>query len=452
MRTTDEIKRLFEALPRVERLRSVLIAGEPSHSPKHHALHWSDRYGLIDGTQGYYALSAEGDSPSLQLSLHLPADFAALWGDLPEGYAWAEAGHSIARRETIDCFAAGALEMLAAALLDMDSQLGQRLRRLMSAPSERLFPLNQILYGTPGTGKTYEAITRAVAIIENLPLRTLEEVERIEILRRFEQYRQSGQIGFVCFHASLSYEDFIEGIKPQTNAAGTLSYSVQAGIFRELCAQAAAQSAQNFVLIIDEINRGNVAQIFGELITLLEDSKRLGCAEALRLQLPYSRQLFGVPANLYLLGTMNSADRSTTALDSALRRRFQFVEMPPRVDLLQGKQVAGIDLGRLLGRLNERIAYFLGADYLLGHAYLLGIDSLPALTEVWEQKILPLLQEYFFGDGEKLRLILGEGFVRRIQSEPLLAVDDGDWWQSKPQYQFLPITDLKAALMKGRLI
>ncbi len=450
-----EIRRLFEILPRHERLRAVLLAREPSHSPKHHALHWSDRYSIIDGEGSYYALTAEGKGQDLSLSLHLPADQRLSpenWGELPAGFVWSADECTILASSPISCFAPDALEQLAAALLQADTLLGARARALLLASRPRLQPLNQILYGVPATGKTYEAITRAVAIVENLPLEVLEQEDRQEIRQRFERYRQAGQIGFSCFHASLSYEDFIEGIRPETDSKGVLRYTVQAGIFRELSERAQAQAAQNFVLLIDEINRGNVSQIFGELITLIEDSKRIGEREALRLLLPYSRNYFGVPNNLYLIGTMNSADRSTTALDSALRRRFDFIEMPPRIDKLQGKAIEGIDLGRVLGRLNERIAYLLGADYCLGHAYFLGVSTLAELAASFERKILPLLQEYFFSDGEKLRLVLGEGFVRRERSEPQFAVDDGEWWEGKPQYTFLPITDLGAALAKGRLI
>lgn len=160
------------------------------------------------------------------------------------------------------------------------------------------------------------------------------------------------------------------------------------------------------VLIIDEINRGNISRIFGDLITLIEPSKRKGRREALEVTLPYSKKKFSVPHNVYLLGTMNTADRSLAGLDIALRRRFVFEEMPPRPELLAA--VAGIDLKQLLRVMNQRIEVLLGRDHLLGHAYFIGVDSLPALQEVFRRQILPLLQEYFFEDWEKIALILND--------------------------------------------
>jgi 5-methylcytosine-specific restriction protein B len=185
--------------------------------------------------------------------------------------------------------------------------------------------------------------------------------------------------------------------------------------------------AKNYVLIIDEINRGNVSQIFGELITLIEDDKRLGKREGISITLPYSKKKFGVPSNVYIIGTMNTADRSVEALDTALRRRFHFIEMPPNPELIRvegelkdqnGKlKVEGsepIDLAVLLKTVNQRIEKLLDSDHQIGHSFFLSIDSMSSLKQAFQNKIIPLLKEYFYGDFGKLGLVLGEGFFENI--------------------------------------
>ena len=165
------------------------------------------------------------------------------------------------------------------------------------------------------------------------------------------------------------------------------------------------------VLIIDEINRGNISRIFGELITLIEPSKRAGAAEALSVTLPYSKKPFSVPSNVYLIGTMNTADRSLAGLDIALRRRFTFKEMPPRPDLLDGINIEGVNIGQLLLKMNERIEVLLDRDHCLGHAYFISLvnnDSIDTLAIIFRQQILPLLQEYFFEDWERIRWVLND--------------------------------------------
>src|SRR5690606_33408219 len=165
------------------------------------------------------------------------------------------------------------------------------------------------------------------------------------------------------------------------------------------------------VLIIDEINRGNASRIFGELITLIEPSKRAGCDEALEVTLPYSKERFSVPRNVHLIGTMNTADRSLAGLDVALRRRFEFVEMLPDVGALAGISVDGIPIDRLLDTMNRRIEALMGRDYMLGHAYFMalrGDPSLPALARVFRRQVLPLLQEYFFEDWQKIAWVFND--------------------------------------------
>lgn len=176
-------------------------------------------------------------------------------------------------------------------------------------------------------------------------------------------------------------------------------------------AEAGERAVRPHVLIIDEINRGNVSRIFGELITLIEPSKRAGATEALSVVLPYSKESFSVPDNVYLIGTMNTADRSLAGLDIALRRRFVFREMPPRPDLLKGVTVEGIDIGLLLSVLNQRIEVLLDRDHCLGHAYFLPLKENPTfdrLSGLFRDQILPLLQEYFFEDWERIRWVLND--------------------------------------------
>ena len=341
---------------------------------------------------------------------------------------------------------------LAEALSDMDAPAPYTRESISTTTA----PLNQILYGPPGTGKTYATIALAVSIA-NPDFDT--NGGRQALQTEYRRLLAGGQVRFTTFHQSLSYEDFVEGLKPLIidtqgeGEPGDVAYEIKPGIFREITTSAiyaaigqrfkvrhatpgyrekqakinaaptiAYDGAANHVLIIDEINRGNVSAILGELITLLEPSKRLGAAEELRVTLPYSRDIFGVPPNLYVIGTMNTADRSVETLDAALRRRFVFREVAPDPEVIREVLGAGsvltvadleVDLPQLLTVLNRRIVALRDADHQLGHSYFLTITDWVSLRDAFCDRMLPLLREYFFATPGDLQLIVGQGFCQR---------------------------------------
>ena len=229
---------------------------------------------------------------------------------------------------------------------------------------------------------------------------------------------------FITFHQSYAYEDFVEGIRPEAED-GAVKYKVRPGPLRRICDQARKAPDKRFAMFIDEINRGNVAKIFGELITLVEADKRIHTdpsgerrpdCTGLEVTLPYSGDLFGVPVNVDVIGTMNTADRSIALLDSALRRRFDFEELAPQPELLKSipdGDGGQIDLRRLLEAMNARLAHLLHRDQTLGHSYLIHVDSFKDLRLAFEKKILPFLQEVFYDDWRQIRLVLADDSVEQ---------------------------------------
>jgi sporulation protein YlmC with PRC-barrel domain len=288
----------------------------------------------------------------------------------------------------------------------------------------------------------------------------VEEVypEAFTILEKSKSYtanpdKKIKNYEFVTFHQSFSYEDFVEGIKPKLEEQDSdLSYEIKDGIFKKLCLRATADPENQYALFIDEINRGNVSSIFGELITLIEDDKRLGQPNALTLKLPYSKREFGVPENLHVIGTMNTADRSVEALDTALRRRFIFEEIMPLPYLLREKTFVGFNLEEVLQTINARIEALLDRDHTIGHSYFIKIDSndRAALLEAFENRIIPLLQEYFYHDYEKIALILGEGFIERKEGNVKFAnFSQIDEPETLPSFELKKeITNIEAAIKK----
>ncbi|MBQ5447425.1 MAG: AAA family ATPase [Candidatus Methanomethylophilus sp.] len=274
---------------------------------------------------------------------------------------------------------------------------------------------NLLLYGPPGTGKTYNVVNYAVAIIENRPLEDVIADGYGGNLEKYDKYTKMGRIAFMTFHQSLSYDDFIEGIRPEVTEDGELIYTPTPGAFYKFCVSSenpqktdSPTDVGNCVFIIDEINRGNISRIFGELITLLESSRRKGMDECLEVFLAQMKVKFSVPANVYVLGTMNTADKSLTALDAALRRRFEFVEMMPDPDVLKGRRIMEVDLSKLLATINNRIELLYDREHMLGHAYFIPVKTIDDLAQCMINKIIPQLQDYFFDDYEKMCWVLGK--------------------------------------------
>ncbi|MBD5268438.1 MAG: AAA domain-containing protein [Bacteroides sp.] len=284
------------------------------------------------------------------------------------------------------------------------NRLAQNIRQY--TPSTITLPnIPTILYGPPGTGKTYKL--------------------QHDYVDKFND----SLVEFTTFHQSFSYEEFVEGLKPTLGDSDTISYNIEKGVFYKACEKAAllagynslidaikaskedrklkfdnAVANKNLVLLcIDEINRGNVASIFGDLISLIEPSKRLGNKDELILTLPYSKERFGVPSNLMIVGTMNTADRSIQLLDSALRRRFKFEELPPILDSISYEPAKNV-----LRAINNRIRAILNKDSQIGHAYFIDVTNDEETLEVIAKKIIPLLEEYFYNDIDKIRFVLND--------------------------------------------
>ncbi|MFN3137694.1 MAG: McrB family protein [Allomuricauda sp.] len=282
--------------------------------------------------------------------------------------------------------------------------------------------------------------------------------EGIEILEQILNFQPSQDkmvknYEFVTFHQSYGYEDFVEGIKPKLEDESTkLEYEITEGIFKKLCNRAEKDLDNNYAIFIDEINRGNVSAIFGELITLIEPDKRLGESQELKVKLPYSKTEFGVPPNLFIIGTMNTADRSVEALDTALRRRFVFEEVMPDPKLLSYIKFNGFNLEEVLDTINKRIEALLDRDHTIGHSYFIKLHSgdTAGLLKVFQNNIIPLLQEYFFNDYQKIALVLGPGFIEEKEPEKSLfpSFNGIDEPQLEATYQLIPsIEDIEEAVL-----
>ena len=302
-------------------------------------------------------------------------------------------------------------------------------------------PVNLILYGPPGTGKTWRTVAEAVRLCgeypDDDPLLT-DPDRRNELRGEYESLLGTGRIDFVTFHQNYGYEDFVEGLRPKALQTGGFTLEPTAGIFRRIV-DAATKTPDGHVLIIDEINRANVSKVFGELITLLEPDKRIGMPNEIRLRLPYSpEKRFGVPANLHIIGTMNTADRSIALLDTALRRRFRFEEIAPDPGLLR-ETVDRVPLRKVLEVMNERIEYLHDREHRIGHAFFMGEGggSRAAIDATMRDKVIPLLQEYFFDDWSRIAAVVGKGFIKKDELPVPPGIPAGEErfsWSVRPKF------------------
>lgn len=278
-----------------------------------------------------------------------------------------------------------------------------------------IHPLNCIIYGAPGTGKTYSTAEYALAIIENRPIdQGRKNVEqRKEVMKKYKESIKKGQVVFTTFHQNYGYEEFIQGLRPDTKSE-RMAFRIVDGVFKRIADAALNDEENNYVIIIDEINRANISKVFGELITLIEGDKRWGEVNETCVTLQ-SGDVFAVPNNLYIVGTMNSADKSISLIDAALRRRFSFVEQRPDVELVEDATLQSV-----LRKLNSLLADELeSSDLLIGHSYFMN-KSLDDLCSILNNSIVPLLYEYFYDNKKKVASVLKEA----VDGMDIEIVDD----------------------------
>nr|WP_301005351.1 AAA family ATPase [Lunatimonas sp.] len=282
---------------------------------------------------------------------------------------------------------------------------------------ERISPQGNVVIKHPNGSREY-IVSKARLTKLNTAFENLDEVNNIH-----DEFREviGGSNSSAYWSVLNAIKQGHKGSKVKTEEKA-YSFADKLEVVRKMTRKEfQTSSGKNFVLIIDEINRGNVSQIFGELITLIERDKRLGRDEELKVTLPYSGDRFGVPPNLYIIGTMNTADRSVEALDTALRRRFSFTEMPPVYDLPElDYEYSGVKASDLLKTINRRIEMLLDRDHLIGHSFFIKAkdeDPESKLIQCFYQHLIPLLQEYFYGDYAKIGAILGSGFIRKKEDD-----------------------------------
>lgn len=276
-----------------------------------------------------------------------------------------------------------------------------------------------VLYGPPGTGKTYWAEKACLELASRKTFRkSFDETDDVEKASLLGDENSKGIVRFCCFHPSYGYEDFIEGFKPGL-INGQVVFNLKDGIFKSLCQEAKNNLDKNFYLIIDEINRGDISRIFGELISIIEVGKRRK-----EMILPLSGQHFSVPENVFIVGTMNTADKSIALLDVALRRRFGFYELMPDYSLLSEITIENLPMGLWLSELNKRIVECVGRDarnLQIGHSYFMEkgtpIKDFDKLSRVIQEDVIPLIEEYCYGDYLTLSKIIGRRFVNSSTQE-----------------------------------
>lgn len=276
-----------------------------------------------------------------------------------------------------------------------------------------------------------ENIAKAPAYEGYLKSLTENIFDKEKVIEKIQEYRAYPFIETVTFHPSYSYQDFVEGIGVETTEKSQVIYKAKDGIFKKICERAVENPDYNYVLIIDEINRGDISSIFGELFTLLEDTKRQGENEELSINLPYSKDNNGnpkkllVPKNLYILATMNTVDKSIALIDVALRRRFEFIECLPEYDLIELKSFEDFDVSKFLKIVNERISILKNEHYQIGHSYFINLKSFDDFKNIMKKKIIPLLQEYFYDDWQSICAVLNQSY-QNPQSNKLLILNQSN--------------------------
>lgn len=274
--------------------------------------------------------------------------------------------------------------------------------------TNKIHPINFIVYGAPGTGKTYSMVEYALAIIDNIAIEDFRKIntDRKANVNRYKSLVKEGQIVFTTFHQNYGYEEFIQGLRPDKDSE-TMAFKTVDGVFKVIADTALNDNDdKNYVIIIDEINRANISKVFGELITLIEEDKRWGEINETSVTLQ-SGDAFAVPNNLYIVGTMNSADKSISLIDAALRRRFDFVEQKPDLGLVKDKVLRDI-----LENINTSLVQELDStDLLVGHSYFMNKEE-KDLCNILNNNIIPLLYEYFYDNRKKVAKLLSEAIEK----------------------------------------
>lgn len=277
-----------------------------------------------------------------------------------------------------------------------------------SPRTNKIHPINFIVYGAPGTGKTYSMVEYALAIVDNMPLEEfrLSNTDRKGNVNRYKELVKAGQVVFTTFHQNYGYEEFIQGLRPDKDSS-KLAFKTVDGVFKNIADIAINDTeGKNYIIIIDEINRANISKVFGELITLIEEDKRWGELNEASATLQSGDQ-FAVPNNLYIVGTMNSADKSISLIDAALRRRFDFIEQKPDSSL-----VTDSVLKSMLENINMSLVDELDStDLLVGHSYFMNKTE-KDLCNILNNNIIPLLYEYFYDNRKKVANILNDAIKK----------------------------------------
>ena len=383
----------------IEELGSILkeMYNSPDNSGKVTAIHlFGIKYGEIIKKNGYTA-TAIVEAAGINDSYHVEVTKGLRIFDSIQNN---EYGVSFYEDEDVDIH---------------DKEDNKNILPFRNKRTNKIHPLNMILYGAPGTGKTYSTVEYALAILsgEKVDLSRKSEVEREALMSKYNNLLNEGKIVFTTFHQNYGYEDFIQGLRPDTKS-DTMKFRNVDGVFKKIVNDAIYDNDNNYIIIIDEINRANISKVFGELITLIEDDKRWGETNQMCVTLP-SGDIFAIPNNLYILGTMNSSDKSISLIDSALRRRFDFVEQRPDSSLIDD-----LTLRKVFESINKKLVGDLeSTDLLIGHSYFMN-KTFEDLPDILNRNVIPLLYEYYYDVRSKVAKTIQEA----IKDSDIVIVDD----------------------------